>query len=158
MRSISCYIIIVILALVPMHVFAAYMYWGGNFGDIELTNITSQGQVSEDSRDVTLSFDGDAEITADNSISSQLSCATDTLITEYKLSFDGDGDPLSGGTDTTYEDYSTFLSAPSAVIHADGDDDAKVTLHVRVRNNSDEVADSGTYNATQTLTVSWVGP
>lgn len=156
MKSFVCYILV--LTLVSMHVYADFMTLSGDFDGIVLANITSQGQVSEDSSTVTLSLDGDAEITADNSILSQLSCATDTLVTEYKLSFDGDGSSATGGSNTSYETYDSFLSTPSDVTHVVSDDDVDVTLFVKVRNNSNEVADSDTYLATQTLTVTWTGP
>lgn len=156
MKSVVCYILV--LALVPIHVYAAYMYWDTDFDAISLANITSQGQVCEDSSTVTLFMDGDASISADNSVTSQLSCATDALVTEYKLSFDGDGSSATGGSNTSYQAYDSFLSTPSAVTYVAVDDNVEVTLFVRVQNNSDEVADSGLYGATQTLTVSWVGP
>lgn len=158
MKSVFGYIYIVVLALLPIHVYAAYMYWDADFDAISLTAISNQGQISEDSSTVTLFMDGDAEITADNSAASQLSCATDELVTEYKLVFDGDGSSATGGSSTSYEAYNSFLSTASAVTYVAVDDNVEVTLFVRVRNNADEVADAGAYSATQTLTVTWVGP
>lgn len=54
--------------------------------------------------------------------------------------------------------YDTFLSSAAAVTYYSGDEYVNVTLYARASNAADDVADSGTYNATQTLTVSWVGP
>jgi len=155
-KSVVCYILV--LALIPMHVYAAYMYWDAEFTDITLTAISSQSQVSEDSSTVTLFMDGDAEISADNSTASRLSLGTDSLVTEYKLSFDGNGASATGGSNTTYESYDSFLTTASTVTYVAVDDNVDVTLYVRVTNNLNDVADSGVYNATQTLTVTWVGP
>lgn len=161
MRSISCHIIIVVLVLTffPTLVCAAdYMYWNSNFDPISLLNIASQAQIREGSAATILYRSGNAQISADNTAAAQLSCATDTLVTEYKLSFDGDGSGATGGTDTSYETYDSFLSTPVAVTYVVSDDTVQVTLYVRASNSNDDVADSDTYNATQTLTVSWVGP
>ena len=163
MRYISCHIIIAVLALafLPTVICAEdYMYWDSNFDPIALLSIASQAQIREGSATVTLFTSGDAEISADNTPSgpAELSCATDTLVTEYMLSFDGNGSSATGGTDTSYETYDSFLSTPTAVTYIADDNDVDVTLWVQASNNADDVADSGAYNATQTLTVSWVGP
>lgn len=158
MKSFVCYILV--LTLVSTHVCAHIISWNGNFDDISLENIATKGQVREMSSTVTLSLDGDVEITANNTLNgpAELSNATDVLVTEYRLSFDGNGSSATGGSPTTYETYDSFLSSASRVSHVVADDDVDVTLHVRVNYNSNEVADSGTYLATQTLTVTWVGP
>ena len=161
MRSISSYIIIAVSALtfLPTVICAVdYMYWNSNFDPISLLSIASQTQVRESSATLTLYTSGNAQITADNSTTSQLSSLTDTLVTEYKLSFDGNGSSATGGTDTSYETYDSFVSTPAAITYITDDNDVDVTLWVRVSNTVDNVADSGTYNAEQTLTVSWIGP
>jgi len=134
------------------------MYWNSNFGPISLLSISSQAQSREDSSATTLYTSGNAQITADNTATAQLSCATDTLDTQYKLAFDGDGSSATGGSNTSYESYNTFLSSPATVTYIADDNDVQITLYVRASNYADEVSDSDTYNATQTLTVSWVGP
>lgn len=152
---------LVILFLCPMFVWAVdYMYWDSNFGPISLLSINSQAQTREGSVTVTLITTGDAEIFADNTASgpAELSCATDTLVTEYKLSFDGNGSGATGRAATSYETYDTFLSTSAFITYVTDDNDVDVTLWVRASNNPDEVSDSDTYNATQTLTVTWVGP
>jgi hypothetical protein len=99
------------------------------------------------------------EISADNSAAAQLSSASDTLVTEYKLTFDGTGSAgTTGGAGTTYETYDTFLTIAARVTHVIGDDDVEVTLHVKASNYANGLADAGTYIAAQTLTVHWVGP
>ena len=134
------------------------MFWDSNFDPIALSSIASQAQTPQGSVMVVLNTNGNVEISADNSATAQLSCATDTLVTEYKLSFDGDGSGATGGANTSYETYDSFLSTPVSLTYVVSDDTVEVTLYVRASNSPDDVADSDTYNATQTLTVSWVGP
>jgi hypothetical protein len=159
MRSISCLIIAVLaLAFLPTAIWAAdFMYWD-NFDPIALSSIPSQAQTRQGSATVTLFTSGNAEISADNTATAQLSCATDTLVTEYMLEFDGDGSSATGAADTAYAEYNTFLTTAYDITYITDDNDVDVTLWVRASNNADEVADSDTYNAVQTLTVSWVGP
>lgn len=162
MRSISRHIIISVFAagLLATAFAEDYMYWSSNFDPISLSSISSQAQVREGSATITLYTTGNAEISADNTASgpAELSCETDVLVTEYKLSFDGDGSSATGGADTSYAAYDSFLSTPAAITYVASDDTVQVTLYVRASNSVDDVSDSGTYNATQTLTVTWVGP
>ena len=160
MRLALTHIIVVILILLcfPLLMGADFMYWRSNFSPITLQNIGSRGQVSQGSSQVTLFTNGDAEISADNSTAAQLSSAGDTLVTEYKLTFDGDGSGATGGTGTNYETYDRFLTTAAPVTHVTGDDDVEVTVHVKASNYANDLADAGTYTATQTLTVHWVGP
>jgi hypothetical protein len=161
MRSISCLIIaVLVLAFLPMAIWAAdFMYWD-DFDPIALLSIASQAQTREGSATVTLFTNGNAEISANNTPSgpAELSCATDTLVTEYMLSFDGDGSSATGAEDTTWAEYNTFITTAYDITYVTDDNDVDVTLWVRASNNADEVADADTYNAVQTLTVSWVGP
>lgn len=136
----------------------SFMYWDSNFGPIALPSITSKNQISEGSSSANLSINGDVEISADNSTAAQLSFAGDTLVTEYKLTFDGNGSGATGGAGTNYETYDRFLTTAARVIHVTGDDDVEVTVHVKASNYANDLADAGTYTATQTLTVHWVGP
>jgi hypothetical protein len=135
-----------------------YMYWAGDFSTIVLSNIQTRNQAPESSSSTTLYTSGNAEISADNTTTAQLSSATDTLVTEYKLTFDGDGSSATGGADTTYAAYDNFLSTPATVTYVTDDNDVDVTLHVRASNYAGDLANAGTYTATQTLTVHWVGP
>ncbi len=136
---------------------SSFMNWDSNFGPIALADITGQNQLSEGSSTVNLSLNGDAEISADNSTTAQLSSATDMLVTEYRLTFDGNGSSATGAPDTSYETYDQFLTTPVSINYKNNDDDVLVTLHARASNYSNDVADAGNYTATQTLTVHWIG-
>ena len=137
------------------------MEWSGSFGDIALSSITSKDDVRTGSSTLSLATNGEVEISADVS-SAQLTNTTggssDTLITEYKLSFDGDGSSNTGAAGTAYQNYDVFLSTPVTVTHILGDDEVDVTLSVRVQNPPGELADAGDYAATITLTSHWTGP
>jgi len=153
--------VVIILAIVFAGLLmgqTTFMYWDSNFGPIALSNITSRSQTSEGSTSATIILNGDCEISADNSIAAQLSSATDTLMTEYRLTFDGNPPARTGAPDTTYQTYDQFLTTPVYITHKKNDDDVVVTLYIRASNYTDDVADAGTYSATQTLTVHWVGP
>lgn len=136
------------------------MEWSAaSYADIALAAITAQSDTPSGNRDFTLYTNCNSEISADNTVTAQLDndgASTDTLVTEYQLAFDGDGATATGGTDVgSWTDYSTFLSTASAVTHVDGDGAAVITLSARASNNAGEVADAGSYSATQTLTASW---
>jgi hypothetical protein len=137
--------------------------WGSfNPATISLTNISKQSDIREGSAVITLTISGDdpeAIITADNTAAAQLSNGTDTLITEYKLTFDGDGSSSSGGVSMDeYVSYDSFLSPGGlAIKYAAGDNTVQVTLHVQASNRPNNVADKGNYKATQVLTVTWDG-
>lgn len=132
------------------------MEWAGNFSPISLTAISSQADTPEGSQVQTLYTNCNLEISADTSTTARLSSATDILTTKYKLSYDGDGLTATGGTGVvTWTDYTTFLSAASAVTHKDTDGAVNVTLSVQASNPGSRVADWGSYTATQTLTASW---
>ncbi len=134
----------------------AIMEWSAaSYADIALAAITSQTDTPSGSRDFTLYTNCNSEISADNTATAQLSSATDTLVTEYQLAFDGDGVTATGGTDIgAWTDYSTFLSTASAVTHVDGDGTAVITLSARASTGG-TVPDQGNYSATQTLTAAW---
>lgn len=151
-------VLILISVWTELLVAESFMYWDSNFGPIALPGIASKNQISEGSSSANLSINGDVEISADNSTAARLSSASDTLVTEYKLTFDGDGSSTTGGTGTNYETYDSFLTNAAPVTHLTGDDDVEVTLHVKASNYANGLADAGTYTATQTLIVHWVGP
>ena len=154
----SILIALILISLWTELLIGSFMDWDSNFGPIALPNIASREQISEGSSSANLSINGDVEISADNSAAAQLSSAGDTLVTEYKLTFDGDGSSTTGGAGTNYETYDTFLTTAAPVTHLTGDDDVEVTLHVKASNYANGLADAGTYTAAQTLTVHWVGP
>ena len=151
-------ILVVILLLVGAPALQAeVMEWGGNFTDINLGNITAQDSVVESSGTCTLYTDGNVDISADNTTTAELSEAGgDTLVTNYKLTDDGNGTTSTGGTDQTeYTEYNSFLSATYVVTHVAGDGAVIMTLHCKASNDSGNVANAGSYSATQTLTASW---
>jgi len=154
----SILIALILISLWTELLIGSFMDWDSNFGPIALPNIASREQISEGSSSANLSIDGNVEISADNSAAAQLSSAGDTLVTEYKLTFDGTGSGTTGGAGTNYETYDTFLTTAAPVTHVIGDDDVEVTLHVKASNYANSPADAGTYTAAQTLTVHWVGP
>jgi len=154
----SILIALILISLWTELLIGSFMDWDSNFGPIALPNIASREQISEGSSSANLSIDGDVEISADNSAAAQLSSAGDTLVTEYKLTFDGTGSGTTGGAGTNYETYDTFLTTAAPVTHVIGDDDVEVTLHVKASNYVNGLADAGTYTAAQTLTVHWGGP
>ena len=136
-----------------------FMYWESNFGPITLANITTQNGVSEGESEVTLFTSGDAEISADNTDAARLTGpGGDSLYTEYKLKFDGNGINKTGGSIVSYTSYDSFLITPAYVTHIPDDNDVKVTLSVKASNYTGQLANAGIYTAAQTLTVHWVGP
>ncbi len=136
-----------------------FMYWADNFAPITLQNIQNRDQVSEDSSFTTLFTSGDAEISADNSATAQLSNGADTLVTEYKLTYDGDGATATGGSTVDWTAYDSFLTpTTSSVTYVTDDDEVVVTLFARASNYPNQLANAGEYTATQTMTVHWVGP
>ena len=157
--------VVMVLAIItlPQIICAVNEYVWGTFNPatISLTNISKQSDVREGSSTITLTISGadpEAVITADNTTAAQLSNGTDTLVTEYKLTFDGDGTSGSGGTSMTeYVAYDTFLSDGLHIQQAGGDTNVQVTLHVQASNRPNEVSDAGDYTATQTITVTWDG-
>ena len=137
----------------------AIMEWSAeSYADIALAVITSTGQTPSGSRDFTLYTNCNCEISATNTTAAQLEnegASTDTLVTEYRLAYDGDGVTATGGTDVgSWTDYSTFLSPASAVTHIDGDGVVVITLSAQASSGG-QVRDAGSYRATQTLTAAW---
>jgi hypothetical protein len=142
----------------PLLLGADYMYWDDDhFATIALANIQTRDQVQEGSSSLAIFLNVNAEITADTGPVAQLTHATsgDTLVTEYRLTFDGDGVNATGGAPTSYQSYEQFLTSPAAINYITDDNDVTVTLHVRTSNFDGKLADAGAYTATQTLTVSW---
>lgn len=137
--------------------------WEGNFTDITLTAISAQADTPEANEVQTIYTNCNFEIDSDQTTTAQLSSTTDTLVTKYKLADDGDGSSDTGATAaaesasgiSTWADYNSFLSTALAVTHVDTDGAVNITLHVQASNNAGEVADAGSYTATQTLTASW---
>ncbi len=140
------------------------MEWSTSFSKISLSNLTATGQSVTGNSSATLITTGDVVITADNTYNAaQLQNTTgssdDTLITKYKLTFDGDGVSDTGGTDDIdYIAWDSFLTPTGKEItHVLNDDEVVITLGVEASTPADEAPDAGNYTATQTLTASWAG-
>jgi len=143
----------------PISLLAQTMQWDGHFSAINLPSLTSTGDTVTGHSTQRLVLTGDAEISADNNSIAQLSGpGAEVLRTEYRLDFDGTGSGSSGAGGTVWAEHDSFLLPAVQITHAVGDDDVNVTLHVRASMMGTGAADAGTYSATQTLTVSWVGP
>lgn len=154
MKSIGSHYIFALLAI-PIFVCAADYQFAPIDLDAMDGAITSQTDVRQGSSNtIIISISGDAQITADNAETAQLHSETDTLVTEYKLRY------VYHNVDQTteYTGHDTFLLSPVNIRFIPGHSDISITLYVKASNNPDEVADSGTYTATQTLTVTWDGP
>ncbi len=135
--------------------------WDDDFGDggtTSLTAMSTQAAAPEGSETAILYTNGAVTLTADNDTDSQLSCATDQLVTKYKLATDGNAVAASGNaTDvTTWTDYTTFLTGGGLVLtHVADDGNILVTLEVQATHPAAEMADAGTYTCTQTITATW---
>ena len=158
MKSIVTHIIAsVCLAMICSALLLGDASWQeeGVFDPITLPDITTQDAIVDGFSIRFLDLTEDVEISADNS--ARLTKGSSYLITEYKLTFDGDGSSTTGGPMVDWTDYSTFLVPAAVVMWVADDNDVEVTLHVRARNDADEVANAGEYIATQTLTATWAG-
>jgi len=131
------------------------MEWDANFPAISLATMTTQAAAPTGTQSITLYTYDNVNIAADNTNASQLTNTTDTLVTSYSLSYDGDGVTATGGSSVGYTVYSSFLTTASVVKHIPLDGAVVVTLSVKAENDAGNVADAGDYKATQTLTVSW---
>lgn len=134
------------------------MEWEANFPAVDLGALATQAGTLSGSASVVLYTNGDVDISADNMATAQLSeTGGDVLVTEFQLSYDGDGTTTSGGTTVTWTAYDSFLTTASRLTHVDGDGACNVTLEVRASNAAGTLAESGSYSCTQTLTASWAG-
>ncbi|MFC1677930.1 hypothetical protein ACFL3G_12830 [Planctomycetota bacterium] len=141
------------------------MEWAGNFTAISLTAINAYSDTPEDNEAQTIYTNCNFNLDADQTAAAQLEVAatSDTLITNYKLTEDGDGVATTGATDadcTTsgtggYLLYSAFLDTVLPITHVDNDGAVVITLYVQATNPSGEMADQGSYTAIQTLTAVW---
>jgi len=127
-----------------------------SFPAINLGKLTSQNKQVSDSSRLRLYTNADVTFTADNSDAAQLSKdALHTLVTEYKLEYDGSGGQETGGSTVAWTDYDSFLSKGSQVRHVYGDGAVEVILSVRASRETIRTEDCGQYKAVQTLTVVW---
>jgi hypothetical protein len=136
-------------------------------------HIIAQGTILEGSATTTLWTNCNVKLSADNLTDPNMALLThqrtdthghhDALVTKYKITTDGDGDPYTGATlgaigassSTTWTDYDQFIATPLAITHVNTDGNVEVTLWVQASNDTDNVADAGLYTATQTITAAW---
>jgi hypothetical protein len=156
LRYFFCFLF-VLFAAGPMAAEDA-LYWVGNFNPISLGNLTGQSDVKTAASSATLFTTGDCEISADRTVAARLSGpGSDSLITEYKLEFDGTGSGKTGAAAVDFTTYDTFLASPVRITHVPFDDDVVITVSVRAANYPNNLANAGDYTATQTFTVYWAG-
>jgi len=146
---------------------------GANFAAIDLnsqeSSISAQADTPEGNAVYTLWTNCNVELSANNTASgpAELTDGTDILVTKYKISTDGDGAATTGANATAisnsssdvWTEYDSFLSTALQVTHVNTDGAAEITLSVEASNDPTghkEVADSGNYTATQTITATWV--
>lgn len=127
-----------------------------NFPDIELGELTEKNNQAADKTTLTLYTNGSVTITADNSNNAELSLGPHTLLTRYKLKFDGAGVIQTGGKPTAWRPFDTFLKEPADIVHIPADGALEVILSVEASITEIRPENSGQYSATQTLTVCWV--
>jgi hypothetical protein len=127
-----------------------------SFSAINLGNLTAEKSEVEGSASLVLYTNKDVQIVADNSDAAQLSKdSVHTLVTQYKLQYDGGGTDQTGGRTADWSDCDHFLINGSQVTHVPGDGAVEVILSVRALKNTASAAAPGYYGARQTLTVCW---
>ena len=125
------------------------------FPDIALGELTTQNKQATNKVMLTLYTNGDVTITANNKNTAELSFNTNTLLTEYKLEYDGSGLSQSGGRKTDWCQSGSFLKKGSHITHIPGDGGVVVTLSVRASVEKIHSENSGRYTAFQILTACW---
>jgi len=144
-----------------------------SFPAINLGNLTAQVSQVQGSASLVLYTNKDVQIVADNSDAAVLSKdSVHTLVTQYKLQYDGLGEDQTGGRTAGWTDYDQFLVNGSGVTYIPGDGAVEVILSVKALRpcpagtleNTAPVSSvedrnggavSGDYTARQTLTVCW---
>ncbi|HBG25496.1 MAG: hypothetical protein A2Y10_14575 [Planctomycetes bacterium GWF2_41_51] len=146
---------------------------GANFAAIDLDaqegHLTAQSSSPEGTSVYTLWTNCNLTLSADNTATAQLThqrgggANEDALVTKYKLSTDGAGVIATGATvgavgasgSNAYVLHNLFLATPLDITHFNTDGAVEVTLDVEATHDTDNVADSGLYEATQTITAAW---
>ena len=126
-----------------------------SFPGIDLGSLTAKNKHAIGETILTLYTNGDVTITADNSNTAELSFGPHTLLTRYKLKYDGFAAKQTGSRPTAWCSFDTFLNKGTNIVHIPADGAVEVTLSVRASIKKIRPENSGRYNATQTLTVCW---
>jgi len=133
--------------------------WSGNYSTIQLPDVTDQSSYTADANAVLkLYMNADVKITGNASaqLKKDGTDSDNVLVTEYKLTFDGDGETATGvASPTDWRPHNTFATGGETVTFVSKDGEVDVRLHVRAKNVVGELADAGTYSITQTLTIAW---
>jgi hypothetical protein len=139
------------------------MEWAGNFPGIALAAINAYTDAPTGSQSQTIYTNCNFNIDADQTAAAQLTAGGDTLITNYRMTEDGDAVATTGATDgqctasglDSYALYSSFLGTVLPILHIDNDGAVVITLYAQATNPAGEMANQGNYTATQTLTAIW---
>lgn len=126
-----------------------------SFPGIDLGSLTAKNKQAIGETALTLYTNGDVTITADNSNTAELSFGPHTLLTKYKLKYDGSGIEQTGGSPTAWRPFDTFLKEGTDIVHIPTDGAVEVILSVRTSIENICPENSGQYNAIQTLTACW---
>ena len=126
-----------------------------SFPEIDLGSLTVKNKLAIGETTLTLYTNGDVTIRADNSNNSELSFGPYTLLTKYKLKYDGSGIEQTGGRPTAWCSFDTFLAEGTDIVHISTSGAVEVILSVRASIKKITPENSGQYKATQTLTACW---
>ncbi len=114
------------------------MEWAGNFATgISLTAINAYTDAPTGNDNQTIYTNCNFTIGADQTATAQLANATDTLITNYRMTEDGDAVASTGATDgqcttsglDSYALYSSFLTTVLPILHINTDGAVVITLY-----------------------------
>lgn len=135
----------------------------------QAASISAQADTPEGSSSYTLWLNCNVALSANNTASgpAELTNGTDILVTKYKISTDGDGSAATGADGVAvsnsdsdiWTEYDSFLLTPLQITHVNTDGSVEILLEVQASNDPEghkEVADSGNYAATQTITATWM--
>lgn len=102
-----------------------------SFPKIDLGSPTVKNKQAIGETILTLYTNGNVTIKADNSDTSELSFGPYTLLTKYKLKYDGSGVEQTGGRPTAWHSFDTFLAEGTDIVHISTSGAVDVILSVR---------------------------
>ncbi|MHC4125675.1 MAG: hypothetical protein ACYSRR_04380 [Planctomycetota bacterium] len=126
-----------------------------SFPKVDLGSLTAKNKQAIGKTTLILYTNGDVILSADNDNSAELSFGPNTLLTKYKLRYDGSGVKQTGGRATAWRSFDTFLEEGADIIHIPTDGAVEVILSIRASIKNIRPENSGQYNAIQTLTACW---
>ena len=125
------------------------------FSDVDLGELSLKNKDADSQAILTLYTNGDVTIIADNGNAAELSFDHYSLQTKYKLEYDGSGLKQTGGKPTGWTSFDKFIANGTQIIHMPTDGAVEITLSVKTKAEKISDKNSGSYTATQTLTVCW---